>query len=238
VVQFAIVFSGRCGSNLLTRMLRAHPEIDLSALEAFAEEPAARGSRRAPADDDDGAAFAGEVIFGEAPPDAKAIGFKLAYHHAAAPPQSTLWDHLGKGEIRVVHLTRPNILDYVISLRLAQTQGKWVAVDARGQYDRDPVEISFNLLRDSIVALEGHARRVRMLVPDDRRFELTYDDLVARPRRVVRRVCRFLGVKRKWLAPRTIRQRTFSQRQAVTNYEQLRSAVSRQHPDWSRFFTD
>jgi len=239
MVEFVIVFPGRCGSNMLTRMLRQHPQIDITAYEAFAEEPLARGDRRPIEDDEDGAEFARRVIYGRKRPGIEAIGFKLAYHHARRHPHATVWNELRRRPVRVIHLTRINALDRLISLELASSQGKWVADQGeRGIYEARPVTISFEYLAENAMWLARSAAAVRELVPADRRLEITYEALAAEPDVVLQRTLAFIGVSPLAIAPLTRRQRIFGQRQALANYDELRDAVRLHRPEWEHFFTD
>jgi hypothetical protein len=237
--RFVIVFPGRCGSNMLTRMLALHPDIDIAAYEAFAEEPLARGDRRAIGGDEDGAAFVRELIYVARRPGIQAIGFKLAYHHAPRPPQWTVWDFLGGQDVKVVHLTRQNPLDRLISNELALSQRRWVASERQnGIYDPVPVHIDFESLRENVEWLQRSAARVRSLVPGARRLELTYEELSQQPAEILARSLSFIGVAPRHIMPVTRRQRTFGQREAVANYDRLRATVRRLRPEWDAFFTD
>ena len=238
MIRFVIVFPGRCGSNMLTRMLALHPEIDIGAYEALAEEPLARGHRRPIGEDEDGARFLEHVVFVAQRPEHRAVGFKLAYQHARTEPHASVWDFIGQRDVMAIHLTRLNALDRLISLELAASQRKWVAGERQnGLYEPVPVQISFERLRESVEWLQRMAASVRSLVPLERRLELTYEDLSQEPSEMLARTLSFIGVSPRRIAPVTRRQRTFSQREAVANYDQLRASVRRLHPDWDAYFT-
>lgn len=235
--EFVIVFHRRCGSNMLTRMLGRHPGIDITAYEAFAEEPLARGDRRPIGEGEDGAAFARDVIYVRKRPGIEAVGFKLGYHHAQREPHSTVWEDLRVRPVRVIHMTRLNTLDRLISLELAISQEKWVA-DAgdQGIYELRPVHISFERLAEDVAWLTRCGAMVRQLVPTARRLEIAYEDLAEKPDTVLQRTLAFIGVSPLAVCPLTKRQRTFGQRQAIANYDALRDAVRQHRPEWEGFF--
>jgi hypothetical protein len=136
-------------------------------------------------------------------------------------------------------MTRSNPLDRLISLELAISQRKWVA--DRGQqgiYEPQPVHIGFARLAEDVVWLTRSMAAVRELVPAGRRLEIAYEDLAAAPDVVLRATLDFIGVAPLAIAPVTRRQRTFGQRQAIANYDELRDAVRRQRPEWQGWFTD
>jgi LPS sulfotransferase NodH len=178
------------------------------------------------------------VVFVAQRPEPRAVGFKLAYQHARTEPHASVWDFIGRRDVMVIHLTRLNPLDRLISLELAVSQRKWVAGERQnGLYEPVPVRISLERLRESIDWLQRMAGSVRSLVPAERRLELTYEDLSQEPSEMLERTLSFIGVSPRRIAPVTRRQRTFSQREAIENYDQLRASVQRLHPGWDVYFT-
>ena len=124
--------------------------------------------------------------------DERAVGFKLMYNQLRRHPE--LWLMFRRGELKVVHLVRSNILHTEVSAVRAKVTGEF---HARGEArpSADLIEIPTADLverlerRDRSIA--RHRRRLRSIP----HLELGYDDLVDRRDEVSQQVCGFLGVE-------------------------------------------
>ena len=146
ITKFVILVKGRCGSNMLLHMLRQHPQVDLSAYEAFSDQEGARGNRLSLQESDDGGAYAREAIYGVYPEGITTVGFKLGYRHAQSGPNALVWDYISGNDVKVIHLNRSNILDWTLSDEMAYKQNKWISTDrCDGTYERIPIEITFEI---------------------------------------------------------------------------------------------
>jgi hypothetical protein len=74
----------------------------------------------------DGRRFADWVFDAEHLGTRFATGFKLMYHHARRGSFATVWDYLESLEgLKVLHLSRSNLLEVLVSRRLAERRGVW-----------------------------------------------------------------------------------------------------------------
>ena len=132
--RFVLLGHARVGSNVLLRSMAMHPEIVVASevlhYNAAVREECCRGNRRNLLfkDGEDGARFLDERVF--AAPGREGIrccGFKLFYDHARFDASvKTAWDYVrSQREIRIIHLIRRNLLESLISLRIALVTGKW-----------------------------------------------------------------------------------------------------------------
>src|SRR5579859_5197188 len=111
--RFIILCYARTGSELLLRALAQHPQVRLYG-ELFHAVAGERGEHGVPGrslgDDEDGATFLRNAVFREQD-GASAVGFKLMYSHAAAPPHASVWTALGEDRpVRVIRLRRDDLL--------------------------------------------------------------------------------------------------------------------------------
>jgi hypothetical protein len=143
MVRFILLGYGRTGSNLIIRNLAEHPSVRMfgelfhdseqererafhALNETFGAERAERQFYREGAD---GAEYLREGVFYERPwNDILAVGFKMFYAHARGDANAgTAWDYLiGNEDIRVIHLSRANLLESWLSLRIASITREWV----------------------------------------------------------------------------------------------------------------
>lgn len=132
LIKFIVLGHARSGSSLLSHALSEHDSIKMYG-ELFheSEDDRRRYSKvgeRFYWDGDDGAQFLRHVVFnrrrlaGET-----AIGFKIFYDHARKDSNArAVWDYLASDtDIRVIHLSRKNLLEVRVSLEIALRNKRW-----------------------------------------------------------------------------------------------------------------
>jgi LPS sulfotransferase NodH len=168
-VRFIVLGEGRTGSNLLVQALNGHP-----AVRCFGEvfnwthariDYGVEGYELRSLDDlgrraKDPVGLLRERVWGEAPPGARALGFKLHYGHAYAYPglEEALTSDTA---LRVVHLRRENLLRLLISMKRAEATGVWKEDAGAPQRQRRDPRALFALVRHpaSTLARLRNARR-------------------------------------------------------------------------------
>jgi hypothetical protein len=157
-------------------------------------------------------------------------GFKLGHMHIRKCPR--LNEGLRSEGYKAIHLQRVNRLDQFISMRLAQINKRWFSTGAGyavTSFRADPI-----LLRDSIrVYQEEDAMIVKWLdgIPS---FNTTYEEIV-KPQGYYP-VLDFLGLERMELRSSFKKQNNKSQREAIKNYDELKSHFK--GSDIEKFFVD
>jgi LPS sulfotransferase NodH len=224
-VRFIILTRSRTGSNLLVSFLNGHPNI-YSEGEIFArmngQDPVARL----------------DAAFGRQPKHVRAKGFKIFYYHPLDAPGSELWTRLESDfDLRVIHLTRRNILRTLVSRKIAGVQDTWTAT----RFDAPQVEsrrVGF-----SVSELEAGFRETRLWEESaDKRFathpllHISYEDLVGDPGAAYRRLLQFLDASARPPSTGLRRQNPEKLHALVENYDELKRAFAGTR--WQDFFDD
>jgi hypothetical protein len=154
----------------------------------------------------------------------QAVGFKLNYTN------QELWPYIRNQRWHVIHLARHNLLDRLLSEKLAVLERNW-------NYDEytSQVEISLEELHGYSLDSYQHQRRVNNLFSKNPMLKVYYEDLAVEP---AHQVIEFLGLPPGPLMTTMIRQRSGCQRQFIKNYDQLYQRIMTERPDFKRFLTD
>ena len=201
---FAIVCLGRTGSSHLVSLLNSHPDISC----------AWEGTLIDPAYTDPQVSVERHVLSSEKP----AAGLKLPWEAFQRFPQ--IFDVMREHSFRVIRLTRENLFDQYISMRLAQETGTWLS-DGDGygplSFVADPVDVRENL--------EHFTFANRMLKESTRQFrsvDVTYEELI--DGRALGRIFALLEVEHIPLVSAMRKQRAGNQRETVANFLEVSAA--------------
>jgi LPS sulfotransferase NodH len=163
----------------------------------------------------------------------RVVGFKLMYHHALK--EASLLEHLlTDRSIRIIHLTRRNLLRRLVSEKQARTTDQW-AVKFGANVDPAPrVEVTMHDLVGSIRSTEARQAEFDSMFSDHRVLRLIYEDLAEKPQRVAERAAEFLGLPQRLTPPVVVHQKTGVDdlSQALTGFDDLRAHVRL----WASFF--
>lgn len=230
--KFAIVAQPRTGSTLLHMRLISHDGI-IAFGEMFhpAEETRRRNvkntNRPMMTLADDPIAYLNQYVY-KSYPRLQAAGFKLFYTHARNPEWQAVWSYLRDEGIRILHLTRRNMLNSFLSLKLAQRTNQWVVFDkeAAEREKAKPIVLQADELLDYFHTTRSEEERVNSFFTQDQLLPVVYEDLVDSPEQESERVQRFLQVTPQPLKTRTHKQQTRRQSEAIQNYVALKQTVS------------
>jgi hypothetical protein len=259
MIQFVLLASPRTGSTALRLTLARHPQIRIHgelfhALESdrtsnFEADPyvtalAKRGvdppsSYR---DGTDAAEYVMSTIFvpWETGKNETAVGFKLFYEHARCTPSAVaLWDYLiTKETIRIIHLSRRNLLAAYLSLVTAGQTGEWIrlrgspSVSPPSSLNINPVE-----LREFFDFCRAQQRWADTNFSEHLMLQLEYEtDIFAGFSNTVRTIYDFLEVPEGPVEPVTMRQALESIPRRVQNYSELKDEFST--TPYAEFFSD
>lgn len=204
-VRFVIVAAERTGTNLLIGLLNDFPAF-FSGFELFnpvniakdiipwggieaGELPALLDQRRS-----DPVGFWDALCKHAEAAGSDAVGFKLLYGHGLAQPE--LLDRLkADRSIRIIHITRRNLLRRIVSERQAVESGSWAqGVGAKAE-PPGPVEISVRDLTNSFATILEQQETFERLFADHPILRIVYEDLANRPAEVARRAGEFLRLR-------------------------------------------
>ncbi len=228
-MQHFIIFAQiRTGYQYLTNMLLRHPQICMLG-EIFVHLDQVRKSSLFGADippyemGQDPVWYIRDVVDPYAlRQGCQIVGFKQNYH----PPMTEQeWSYLAGWKI--IHLTRRNLLDRLLSEKLAIQENRWNF----GDY-QSTVEITAEELQ---LYSEASVSSQQVVLDHCSPYSVVYEDLVANPSRFMSGVQGYLGVDILSLPSTLPRQRRGPQSQYISNYEGLSREL--QGTDYMRFLT-
>jgi LPS sulfotransferase NodH len=246
MVKFILLGHKRSGSTLLLCSLANHGNVYMFG-ELFNEHVADRqrsyrmGLRKSKAAQrlgldetkfyrtgDDGERFLERNVFFNRYWEPVAVGFKLFYQQARSTPGARrVWQYLNRHEeVRVVHLVRRNLLESLLSLRVALATDEWAR--PRGLPLRSPaprLRLGVEECERYFARVEKQRERARRRFAAHALLEVEYErDLCGRFGEAVREVERFLGVPEGGAAgrPQLEKQGVGELSERINNYEELR----------------
>jgi len=165
----------------------------------------------------------------------RAVGFKLLYGHGLA--QKELLERLqSERAIRIIHVTRRNLLRRFVSERQALASGKWAQGMSSESATREPVEISLKDLTNSIATATEREQAFNQMFAEHPMLHVVYEDLARRPARVAERAALFLGLSNAHVEPSVKYRKTGAEdiADALVDFDALRAKVRR----WSSYFDE
>jgi LPS sulfotransferase NodH len=247
-VAFVVLTSPRSGSGWLIDTLSSHPDVvayaelfhlerrtapdygasDIPYFEVYLES-VSWWTRRARLYHQ--AAFLRRVY--AARHGVRAVGFKLMVDQAQA--HRGLLELLSLRRTRVVHLTRANLLEALISWQVARETG--IYHPRRGEtplrmaVSLDVERLRAWLERDELTVVRARGRLERLHLP---RLEVSYEELVAHREESLARVLGFLGVEPRVdpLDSQLVRASTSCHLELVDNADEVRAVLTGTRFEW------
>ncbi len=119
--KIVIIGGQRTGSSLLLWQLRTHPQIELEG-EIFRLLKGRSCSE------------VWDTYFGKKLPWLKYAGFKIFYYHPEDSRDNSVWKRIEEDKsIRIIHITRHNLLRTYVSKLIAEKTGAWNSNQEKGQ---------------------------------------------------------------------------------------------------------
>jgi len=166
--------------------------------------------------------FLTKYLFRKYPVTIKAVGFKLFYYHAQNPPFQDLWRHLvDDKDIHILHIKRKNLLRTHISRIKASENDSWVNISGENEK-----QIAVKV--DPIACYKDFEQTRQWEIDADKKFQnhpkldIFYEDLSKDFESILKSVQEFLGLSSFSAQPRTFKQSTYSLKESITNYEELK----------------
>jgi len=240
-----ILGRSRTGSNFLSNLLNAHPQIMIYG-EIFKSRervgwnlfPASLPREREldlirnhPLD------FLDKRLFRAYQKRLKAVGFKMFYYHAEEPEWKPVWQHLlSNKDIAVIHIKRANILKTHLSFKKAQMTDHWLQGGRMSVKEGQAIALDFEECQAAFEQTRRWEEEYDELFAEHRKLDLLYEDLTADLAKQSKRIQDFLGVDSLDLKPLTRKQAKMSLSQAISNYEELREEF--RGTPWESFFVE
>jgi LPS sulfotransferase NodH len=221
---FVILCLGRVGSELLVSLLDSHPDICCYG-ELFAPPHEPHEEWADPHLPDGVPAFAQSghddpelYLSGLASAcDGAAFGFKLPRSSIRAHPNAVAL--LDNPEVRVIRLTRENLLAQHVSAILAFLTGVWKQGGQEESYGEVAHHVDPAGCKRALVKLEVQEQEMDRLAEGHPTMRLTYEELIAGSR--MDEAQRFLGVEPRRLSSDHRKLRTRSMHETIENWDEL-----------------
>lgn len=261
--KYIILTTNRTGSNYLRSFLMTSPNIVCFG-ELFNQErvlfnypgfPDERDKNILAVRNFDSTKFAENFIYRNYHDNIKAVGFKMMYHNQSEG--NDVWNYLRelKG-LKVIHLRRKNLLDSLISLKLAEKTNIWSVIDEdfarkaalNDLEDAIPVkmltsndenttlEIDYNLCNNYFDSVTKYASHYSRYFSKTQVEEVFYEDLQSNPRGIIDRVFDFIEIERKECYSPMKKVNNRSASEVISNYNELKDKFK--GTQWSHFFID
>lgn len=240
---FLLLARSRTGSNLVRGLLGSRSDVRLfgevfkraDSIEWGADALPVRG-RALALYRHDPVKFLWTYVLGNQPREIRAVGFKLFYYHAQTDPVQAIWPALkAMPGLRILHLTRGNVLRTHLSRALAERSGRWVSTSAERQ-PTDPIVLDYQACLKNFVQTRAWEESAREFFRGQAMLEILYEDLAADPSRIMAEVQRFLGLDVRDLQPETCPQAGQPLRAAIANFAELEASF--RGTPWAVFFED
>ena len=210
-VRFVILCLGRTGSTHLQSLLDSHSDIRCFQ-EVLSDDVAEGEPGFVHSPHTSVVAYVDELLARTREPVA---GFKLPMNSLRARPEAA--ELLRDGELRVVRLSRRNLLAQLVSRRLmAATR---VAHSIYGSYGDATVRLDPRQAVNALERMEADERELDELASGSPTYRITYEDLAAG--RGLDELQRFLGVTAQPLRSWFTKLRTRPLSETVENWDEL-----------------
>lgn len=240
--KFIILGRPRTGSTLLRSLLNSHSKI-LVLGELFRkgthigwDMPGyGQNSRLLSLVTNAPARFLQKEVFHSYPKGIAAVGFKMFYHHAETGPQKEIWPHLsGRKDIKIIHITRKNILKTHLSLVRALETGQWYASKKNALKDPGPVHLDCQSCREAFIKTEKEEMEFDRFFSGHPKIRVTYEDLTKDRHGEMVKIFNFLGVAYEDTAPSIVKQSGRPLDEMIENYHVLKKEFK--NTRWKYFF--
>ena len=217
-IQFVVFFEGRSGSTYLIESLNSHPDI-------YATKEPLSTMREEGKDANTQLQWIREFL-GSRPPKGRVVGFKTKIKDVLAPDKFA--ELLEELQVKIVLLQRRNRIKLLVSLfRGVQLNSETRNWNLYKEEERIvPVHIDVELFQNWLGNVEKTNQELvrfveKLPLP---KLSLYYEAILLNDQEIFQRVCSFLGVKFQTLQGGCIKHTSDDLREAVANFEELRSA--------------
>ena len=220
--RFAIVTRSRTGSNLLLSLLRSHPNVwaEGEIFRRLNDRPFEPGLRR---------------LFSRQPFYVAAAGFKIFYYHPLDAQACRLWERLtDMPELKIIHLTRQNLLRVAVSRELARQSGRWASYRDAEPVMKKAVRFEPQQLEDVFEQTQTWIAQTNSRFAHHDMLTVTYEDLTSTTNAALARITRFLGVAPIAASSTLKRQNPESLQELIENYDELKTRFA--DTQWSHFW--
>ena len=161
------------------------------------------------------------------------IGLKLLYTHGLGQP-AVLEALAADKTVKVIHVTRRNLLRRLVSERQARALGMWSVGRGAGAIEMPKVAIDLAEVAKSLALTQQRQAAFEQTFAGHQVLRIVYEDLAARPAHVAARAAEFLGLPPLAKPPIVTLRKTGSEdlSQVLEGFAELRANFRQ----WASFF--
>jgi uncharacterized protein YdcH (DUF465 family) len=243
--KFLLLSRGRMGSNFLLTLLNNHPEL-VCYFEPFRKK---FKEKRRLAIEQDGKHYLEYNFFKPFPKYINAVGIKMFYTHGRYPQldesntgitsYGPVWDYfVERLSIKVIQLTRANLLRVYLSEQKAKQSGDWHNFRGSNKFKNNigPIELDYEHCRKAFQHIKQREMEFSELFRGHEKLDIQYDQLTTNRQETLREIQRFLGVTELHLTTPLMKQNSDSLADNITNYEELKAKFK--GSEWEHFFEE
>ncbi len=246
---YVITCPARAGSTMLVHLLRSHPDI-CSHDEVFSAPGTLGGmtgtylmkcraepdfaSYLAAEKDRDPIKFLYKVVLDLQ--GKKAVCFKLKHDELVLPEYKVLRDEIvNDRDFRIIHLRRENLLRRYLSHYVAnRVTGVTLVVRSQTIPEVQPVVLDPHDCKKDFETVLGREKEFAELFAEHPGFSISYEEMIAPDTEKIQSLLEFIGVSRRELTTTTRKLGRDDLREAIANFEELRSYFA--SSPYSKFF--
>ncbi len=235
--RFVILCTGRVGSNMLSSFLNSHPGIVVKG-EIFGQSEA-RGLRNNANLDLD--AYIEREAYSDYPRGIQAAGFKLFYNHAKRkmPEPNAMWNYLeADRSIKMIHLTRDNLLRAYLSKVIADKTARWTQAGPLNAVSTEEkrTTLDFDEAKRRFSKIQSWESEANKSFRNHDMIHVTYEQLAAEPQPTLNDIQKFLGVEPRNLSSFHTKQNPERLSVLIENYSELKAKFA--DTSWIKYFDD
>ena len=229
--KFVILTHARSGSSLMVQLLKSHPEI-LCFGELFVNKRIGFNQEGFDQNQPELLAlrneqpirFLKEYVFAGWSDDHQAVGFKLFPDQMDNGAFKLLWEWLeANKDVKIIHLNRNNQLATYASLLKAR-KTKQFGITSEENRSMAQVEMNPREAQEFFEMRESYRNEIVNRF-NDRRLDITYEELDQGMEDAMRKVQAFLGLKVVELQSKKVKQETRPLADVILNYDSLKAEL-------------
>lgn len=239
--KFIITCAPRTGSTMLRMILNSHPEIacygEVITLKGepnlgkkYQDSIGKTSQELAQIRAENPVNFLYNYIWNQEyyQANSKAIGLKLKYRQLQEQFKDVFQAILDDKEIKIIHLTRRNLLKRYISNRLAAS-GKTSTVIFNSEESKLQPKITLDIDKciEDILSVQQTEAQFRKCFKQHQVFEVTYEELVMSNSKIIAKLMSFLDVDFLNLQPVTEKVNSDNLEDIVENYDVVKNKLSK-----------
>ena len=178
--------------------------------------------------------FLDHFIFPAYSENIKAVGFKVFPVHLNRIPFAPVWEWLNcNKDVKVIFLTRRNLLATYLSLEKARKSGRWAIRDT-SKLDKENVTLNYKRLIKQFNRHRKLTTEAFNRLSNHQIFQITYEEIISDYKNKIRNIQNFLEVDFEPHEPIHKKQEMRPLSEVITNYNELRDRFI--NTEWSSFF--